>query len=266
MNIKILGGGCFSHVRNHLSLCAMAFGTTARDLKQQLPFAELILTKMANPNSKIITNEDVKLELDKQLADPNTGIIIMNAALCDFDGSIGDVESGSHATRLESRNAPFKLTLEVNSKLISHIKEARADVVIVGFKTTTGATELEMLEKAERMEVDICIANDTVTRKNLLVISEDCDVEYKGLNLFGSRKGMLNMLSLFCLELQGNIREETSKHIVVDLEVKNYITKTVAFEKAVEYSGVHQENFCTTKSHWSTKEEGVFILSKIKEF
>ena len=34
--IAILGGGTFSPVRNHLSLCAPAFGTTARQIQDFL--------------------------------------------------------------------------------------------------------------------------------------------------------------------------------------------------------------------------------------
>ena len=32
-NIDIIGGGTVSHVRNHLALCAPAYGTTSRQLE-----------------------------------------------------------------------------------------------------------------------------------------------------------------------------------------------------------------------------------------
>jgi hypothetical protein len=77
--IIVIGGGTFSHVRNHLSLCASAFGETARTLAETLRAevrkrgqrfygVDLYLTKMADPTSKLVTNEDVDKLLDKLIA------------------------------------------------------------------------------------------------------------------------------------------------------------------------------------------------------
>ncbi len=266
MNIVILGGGTYSYVRNHLSLCALAFGTTARCLKQQLPFSKLILTRMASETSRLITNEDVEAELDIQLSDPNTGVIILNSALCDFDGKIGEVESGNHTQRLESKVGTFTMVLTKKSKLIDRIKHKRPDIIIVGFKTTTDATEVEMLDKAERMGVDICLANDTVTRSNILVVSETCKVSLGGMNFKGTRKATLETLAGLCSELQGRIKYNSDKELIIDLQTKKYITKDVAFKQAISYSQESETEFCETTSGWSDKEEGVFILKKkVKE-
>jgi len=126
MNLKnyvIIGGGTVSHVRNHLALCAPAYGTTARKLHhlfrdkldvtgaeaQQREYgywpssnefdAQLYLTKMAGKDPLAIneveleTNEDVSKLVDKLIADPNTKAIIFNPALVDYNGNI--TEEGS---------------------------------------------------------------------------------------------------------------------------------------------------------------------------
>src|SRR6185369_17854626 len=121
MNLKnyvIIGGGTVSHVRNHLALCAPAYGTTARKLHhlfrdkldvtgaeaQQREYgywpsknefdAQLYLTKMAGKDPLAIneveleTNGDVSKLVDKLIADPNTKAIIFNPALVDYEGII----------------------------------------------------------------------------------------------------------------------------------------------------------------------------------
>src|SRR6478609_1211563 len=96
--IHIIGGGTFSHVRNHLALAAPAFGTTARKLYDLFVRSEskdgvlLHLTRMASPTSTSapVTNEDLAKRIEQLVADPDTGVIILNAALCDYDGSVID--------------------------------------------------------------------------------------------------------------------------------------------------------------------------------
>lgn len=56
--IIILGGGTIQPIANHLSLAATAYGTIAKNLHVLLSDSELILTKMADPTSNIVTNKD----------------------------------------------------------------------------------------------------------------------------------------------------------------------------------------------------------------
>src|SRR5512143_1365808 len=110
-NFVVIGGGTVSHVRNHLALCAPAYGTTAKKLgdlfkrKLNVHYAEaylreygywpanvdfdvqLHLTKMAG-GEELETNEDVSKLVDKLIADPNTKVIIFNPALVDYNGCI----------------------------------------------------------------------------------------------------------------------------------------------------------------------------------
>jgi hypothetical protein len=114
-NFVVIGGGTVSHVRNHLALCAPAYGTTAKKLhhmfraklgvngaegslreygywpKDQEFDSRLYLTKMAGQDwsamegVELETNEDVSKLLDKLIADPETKVIIFRAPQ-DFRG------------------------------------------------------------------------------------------------------------------------------------------------------------------------------------
>lgn len=172
-SILILGGGTFYHVRNHLSIATPAFGTTARWLHKHLEGSDLVLTKMAEVSSSLETNEDVRKVINTYLEEETLQIIIMNIALCDYEGKIGVVHSGKHAQRLQSREGQQLMELTPSNKLIASIKEKRPDVFLVGFKTTTNFTPQEQQIAASRMlseaNVDLVLANDTTTRYNLLI-------------------------------------------------------------------------------------------------
>ena len=179
-----MGGGTFNPVRNHLSLAAPAFGKTARYLFEEsigvLDYSKivplLVLTKMANPYSPLLSNKDVSDAVDKYLEDESVKVIIFNVALCDFETTYKGVESGFHAERLKTAKGSVRLTLTPSEKIITRIRKVRPDIFLVGFKTTTNATTDEQFELASKMiEPDFCnivFANDTVTRQNMIVTSK----------------------------------------------------------------------------------------------
>lgn len=125
------------------------------------------------------TNQDVADLVNRLCSDPSTNVIILNAALCDYDGSVVDADSGAltrsgkHETRLKTREGTQTLILTPASKLIGTIKNLRPDIYVVGFKTTTGATESEQVAAAGNLfpHADLVLANDTVTRSNILCSS-----------------------------------------------------------------------------------------------
>lgn len=174
--ILILGGGTFFHVRNHLSIAAPAFGATARWLHEQLPDSRLELTKMADPVSKLETNDDVEALIREALKKNSLKCLIMNVAMCDYDGQIEDLPSGKHALRLKSRKGQQNMQLTPSKKIIANIKSWRSDVFLVGFKTTTKHSPEEQIEAALQMgkgsQCDLIFANDTVTRNNLLITAD----------------------------------------------------------------------------------------------
>lgn len=181
--IHIIGGGTFSHVRNHLSLCAPAFGSTAKRLYElcnerfEKMDIHLHLTRMADPNSKLETNQDVNDLLMNLKQDFNTQIIFMNAAMCDFDGHIGDVDSDKHATRLKTKDGGVVMDLLPASKGLKQVREGRKDILLVAFKTTCGATEQEQylagLELMKKNSCNLVLANDTKTRLNMIITPEE---------------------------------------------------------------------------------------------
>lgn len=176
--VHIFGGGTIAHVRNHLALCAPAYGTTARQLfgmmaeRAGFDHVQLHLTRMADPLSHMETNEDVAEEVSRILEAPDTGCIIFNVALCDFSGQIGEVASGKSAERLQSRVGQTSMVLTPAPKILTTIKARRPDVILVGFKTTADAALREQSELAwrqmEEAKADYVFANDTITRINQL--------------------------------------------------------------------------------------------------
>jgi hypothetical protein len=181
--IVVLGGGTFSHVRAHLALAAPAFGTTARQIAEMCEKrfdhldTELVLTKMADPKGAIVTNEDVDKMVDLIVNDNTIKIVFFNVALCDFEGKIGDITSGKHATRLETAAGDVSMTLTPSEKIIGKIRKTRKDIFLVGFKTTCGATEQEQFSKGldlmKRTSCNIVLANDIETRSNLIITPEE---------------------------------------------------------------------------------------------
>lgn len=184
--IHVLGGGTFSHVRNHLALAAPAFGTTAKELTKMLEEKRdymkyqvlLDLTKMADPRtSELVTNDDVEALIDRDIKDPDMRCIIFNVAMCDFEGSSMGIESGKYAKRLPSSVGHMTLDLTAAVKVIGKIRKVRKDIFVVGFKTTTGATPQEQffagLKLLKDSSINLVLANDTVTRHNMIIVPEE---------------------------------------------------------------------------------------------
>lgn len=181
--IHIFGGGTFSYVRNHLALCAPAFGETAKALCQlcneRFPnmIANLHLTKMADTTSKLITNDDISFKVDQLKEDFNTQVIFMNAALCDFDGTIDGVESSKYAERLKTANGGVTIQLTPGDKVLKKIRDGRKDIFLVAFKTTCGMTEDEQyiagLKLLKNNSCNLVLANDVKTRVNMIITPEE---------------------------------------------------------------------------------------------
>lgn len=251
-NIIIYGGGTFSPVRNHLSLAAMSFGTTAKWLKNQLPQAKLRLTKMADSSSDIVTNLDVISDVGKYLCDPRTSVIVMTAALCDFHGSIGYVPSGHFAKRLKTRDCDeyTNMRIQPSVKVIDHIKALRPDIKIIGFKTTTGECYDTQVEYARRMDVHMVLANDTVTRENILVPQDHPAI-------FNSRANLLVQLAKHLN--QPTIKFESDTEIWVQLNPNVYHSKWVAMNLAAEIIKGDDDHYF---KQWHDQVEGLAIIAK----
>jgi len=186
-NIHIIGGGTVAHVRPHLAIAAVAYGTTARKLYELCKgvsalAVRLHLTRMASGGEgDLETNEDVKELLDKLVEDPSTKVIFMPVALCDFEGSVlgpggESTLSGKNQPRLRSGDGSATLVLMAAEKLIGSIRKKRKDIFLVGFKTTAGMTEndqyLAGLELLKKTSCNLVLVNDVHTRLNIIVAPE----------------------------------------------------------------------------------------------
>jgi hypothetical protein len=181
--VVIIGGGTFSHIRTHLSLATPAFGKTAKSLyekcKKKLTDmdVDLILTKMADSNSNIVTNQDVSNLIDELVNDNTVKAIFFNVALCDYDGQIGNTESGKYQTRLETKEGVETMLLTPSEKIINKIRKNRKDIFLVGFKTTSDATPQEQFSKGlnlmKKSSANIVLANDVVTYNNIIITPEE---------------------------------------------------------------------------------------------
>lgn len=181
--VVIIGGGTFSHVRTHLAIAAPAFGTTARTLytKCKERFTnmdvELVLTKMADSTSSLVTNQDVSDYVDTLIQDNTVKVIFFNVAMCDYDGKIEGDSSGKYADRLETRDGDQFMVLTPADKVIRKIRKDRKDIFLVGFKTTSNSSQQDQFSKGlnlmKKTSSNIVFANDVVTRSNFIITPEE---------------------------------------------------------------------------------------------
>jgi hypothetical protein len=202
-NIEIIGGGTVFHIRNHMALTAPAYGKTARDLAARIfnvntyskkdYQVNLTLTKMASQGeSNIETNQDVSNWVDTIIANPATKIVFFNPALVDFEANVLDLDpnnnrdidspntfvtdSGKYETRLKTSDGEQILRLVPSEKILAKIRKERKDIFLVAFKTTCGATEDEQflagLNLLKSASCNLVLANDTKTRKNMIITPE----------------------------------------------------------------------------------------------
>lgn len=201
--IHVIGGGTVFHVRPHLVLGAVAYGTTAREIallcdaimgRGEDREVILHLTKMANGGKgNIETNRDMEVLLESLIKDPTTKVIFMSAAICDYEGSILEhsnmhmlkgmnvlpmvpTPSGKDQPRLHTSQGEQSMELRPADKLIGKIRKERKDIFLVGFKTTSGASEDEQylagLTLLKTNSCNLVLVNDVHTHHNIIVAPE----------------------------------------------------------------------------------------------
>lgn len=183
--IDIIGGGTSSYIRPHLALSAPAYGTTARKIfdlcATRMPehSRHLHLTRMAG-GMNIKTNDDLSQLIDKIVDDSSSHIVFMSAAVVDFEANIlvngEETQSGRDKKRLQTSDGKQIAVLYPTQKLLSRFRRTRKDLFLVGFKTTTGATEDEQfiagLELLKKSSCNLVLSNDVHTRKNMIITPE----------------------------------------------------------------------------------------------
>ena len=202
----VLGGGTFFHVRPHFSLSAPAFGTTARRIHTLLREAapadacNLHLTRMAGGAAALETNDDVARLVATVVADPGSSIIVMNAAVCDFEGHVVEggeaTQSGKDQPRLRSAEGPFALALTAAEKVLSSIRATRKDLFVVGFKATADATPAEQYDAGlallKRSHANLVLANDVRTGHHM-VIAPELARYHEGTDRDAALRGLVEM-------------------------------------------------------------------------
>lgn len=196
----IIGGGTFNYVRAHLSLAVPAFGTTAKKIHKLMPGSELVLTKMADSTSNIITNKDLELYVEKLIADKTVSTVVFSAAACDFEGKIGNVVSGKYAKRLSTAQGSSTINISPANKIISSIRAARPDIFLVGFKTTAGSNSfdgqfLPALKMMKSSKCNLVFANDIISKRQLIITPEESSYDV-GLNRDEALKELVHMINL----------------------------------------------------------------------
>ena len=188
--VHIIGGGTIAPVRTHLALTAEAYGTTARQLQEICDNysdqydVNMHLTKMANMGKgNLRTNDDISQLVNGLVEDDLTKIIFFNPALVDYNGSVLDSNgdrtvSGRYAERLKTReDDSVYMHLTPSQKIISDIRKERKDIFVVGFKTTSGASEDEQyiagLNLLKGSSVNLVLANDVKERRNMIITPEE---------------------------------------------------------------------------------------------
>lgn len=186
--IHVIGGGTFNYVRAHLALTAPAFGETAKQIaslceemfdKEEYE-VKLHLTKMADTQSNIVTNDDVATLLDRICEDPRSKIIFMSAALTDYVGQVGDEKSGKYAPRLRTVEGGQTMEITPAPKILLKIRSSgykRKGIFLVAFKTTCNASSEEQyyrgLELLKSASANLVLVNDIGVKNNMIVVPEE---------------------------------------------------------------------------------------------
>lgn len=273
--IALLGGGTISYVRNHLALCAPAYGETVKTLEsifkikihQDKKDVAVVsyLTKMAG-GDVLETNEDISNFVVELIAEPSIKVIVFNAALVDFDGIIGSTLSGKHAERLKTIEGEQVMRLRPTEKIIGRIRKERKDIFVVGFKTTTGATSEEQylkgLELLKTNSLNLVVANDTVTRNNMIITPEESRYDEGKL-----RYPMLNTLADMILSRMECTFTRSTVIAGVPVEWKsNEIPDNL--RQVVDYcvaNGAYKPFLGKTVGHFAVKVNDKEILTSIRK-
>jgi len=212
--VHIIGGGTLTHLRPHLSLCAPAYGGTARRLAELCKAqsdkleVELHLTRMAGGDKGFETVYDVATLLDNIKADLDSRIVFMPVAICDFQGIVGfnGVYKDTDGPRLSTHDLDKKnpeswphVRLRPTGKMIGHIRRGRKDIFLVGFKHTTGLSAEEQyvvgLNLLKEASCNLVLANDTETRLNMVITPEEAKYHVTT-NRMEALKGLVEMAYL----------------------------------------------------------------------
>lgn len=202
-NVYVIAGGTVAHIAPHLALSAPAYGKVGWALWKTLDefnhgayTPKLVLTRMAAGNFEgapetAETNEDVAQVIDTLVADLDTKMIFLAAALCDFEPlavqrvddhgfevplTIEGVATGKTSHPRLVSSAIHSVVFQPAEKIVNRVRKERKDIFLVAFKTTAGATPDEQyftgLKLLKNASCNLVLANDVKTRLNMVITPE----------------------------------------------------------------------------------------------
>lgn len=210
--IAIIGGGTISHVRSHLAIASLAYGTTARRLEKLcqeiIPemATDLYLTRMAGGNHpffahvpRLETNEDVRRLTEQLVSNTAVKIIFFNAAMVDWNLQVLDGQTnGKYQPRPDKASYHHRGLLKRADKVIESIRSERKDLFLIGFKQTEDLTEDEQyikgLELCKTASCNLVFANDVVNHRNMVITPEEA--RYHVGERFKALRGLVTMAKL----------------------------------------------------------------------
>ncbi len=275
--VHIIGGGTVSHVRSHFALSAPAYGETARRLDKLCRNfdkyeVQLHLTKMASAGvSPLETNGDIANLVDRIVTEDSTKMIIFNPCLVDYNGTILDNSqptiSGKYAARLQSRKESPLIQLSPADKIISRIRQERKDIYVVGFKTTTGATEDEQylagLNLLKSSSINLVLANDTLARRNMIITPEEARYHVTT----NRNEALQNLIEI--AYLRSDLTFTRSTVVEGDPVSWNSLLVPANLRTVVNYciqNGAYKPFRGSTAGHFAIKiDEGQFLTSRRKK-
>ncbi len=276
--IHVVGGGTIEPVRNHLALAAPAFGNTARQIgelcAEYMPQmdVQLHLTRMADPESKLETSDDLRDLAERIVTDYTSKMVFWSPVVCDFDGQVGETASGKHANRLSSAE-PQTIDLTPRPKIVSMLRRdevagqrPRKDIFAVGFKTTVNAPPDQQYSAGLRLlkqnSLNLVLANDAGTRNNMVVAPEET-IYFESTEREVTLRGLLEIAAL---RSQLSFTEST----VVAGEPVPWDSEAVypALRTVVDYCigrNAYKEFLGVTAGHFAAKiDDRTFLTSRRK--
>lgn len=178
-SIHIFGGGTTFHIRPGLALTAPSQGRTALGistyLRQKSERFQLHLTKTAGGDVGLDTTNEVAQRLHEVISNPTTKIVFVGTALCAWEGSLrtfkGALPVGREHPALPTNRGAFNLLLIASDSIIRNLRKIRNDVLLVGFRSTSGVDEIEQFRLAQDSLscYNLILSNDSTSGRNLLV-------------------------------------------------------------------------------------------------
>lgn len=212
-SIHIIAGGTLAHIRPHTALirdsndhldhalAAKALGSTGKFLydcfrREGAKNVFLHNTKLAGgadtslpsregvakaQTPRLETNADVGALIDDLIEDPKVGMIIMSAALVDFE--IADIRQNGQSVGIGLQGVPrldssqsYSVELCPADKIINRIRRQRKDIFLVGFKSMAGVTSDELFEAGlkllKKSSCNLVFANDLTNRTCMVITPE----------------------------------------------------------------------------------------------